>query len=51
MLDHYAEVLYALGEYETAKLYWRQAKAKNTGGEVPDLEERVKARLQAIEEK
>lgn len=51
MLDHYAEVLYALGEYETAKLYWRQAKAKNTGGEVPDLEERVQLRLQAIEGK
>jgi len=49
ILDHYAEVLYALKEYDAAKLYWRQAKAKNTGAEVPDLEERVAARLQAIE--
>jgi tetratricopeptide (TPR) repeat protein len=48
MLDHYAEVLYALGEYDLARSYWNQAKNKNTAGEVPDLEERVKARLAAI---
>ena len=46
ILDHYAEVLYALGEYEMASLYWDQAKAKNDG-EIPDLEERVAARLAA----
>jgi Tfp pilus assembly protein PilF len=48
MLDHYAEVLYVLGEYDLAQVYWSQAKAKNTDGEVPDLEERVAARLKAI---
>ena len=47
-LDHYAEVLYALGEYELAQVYWSQAKAKNTDGEIPDLDERVQARLKAI---
>ena len=48
MLDHYAEVLYALGEYDLAQVYWGQAKTKNTEGEVPDLEQRVAARLKAI---
>ena len=48
MLDHYAEVLYVLGEYDLARSYWNQAKNKNTTGEVPDLDERVKARLAAI---
>jgi Tfp pilus assembly protein PilF len=47
-LDHYAEVLYALGEYDLAKVYWNQAKAKDTEGEIPDLEERVEARLKAV---
>ena len=49
MLDHYAEVLYSLGEYDLARSYWNQAKNKNQTGEVPDLEERVKARLSAID--
>ena len=48
LLDHYAEVLYALGEYDLARSYWNQAKNKNTEGEIPDLEERIKARLAAI---
>ena len=47
-LDHYAEVLYALGEYDLAQVYWSQAKAKNTEGEIPDLDSRVEARLKAI---
>ena len=47
-LDHYAEVLYALGEYDLAQVYWSQAKAKNTDGEIPDLDKRVAARLKAI---
>ena len=47
-LDHYAEVLYALGEYDLAKVYWSQAKSKDTEGEIPDLETRVQARLKAI---
>ena len=48
IMDHYAEVLYALGEYDLAQVYWGQAKAKNTDGEVPDLDKRVAARLKAI---
>lgn len=48
MLDHYAEVLYALGEYDLAQVYWNQAKARNQNGEIPDLDERVEARLKAI---
>lgn len=47
ILDHYAEVLYALGEFDLAQVYWGQAKAKNTDGEIPDLEQRVAARLKA----
>lgn len=48
MLDHYAEVLYALREYELAKVYWNLAKGKNGSGEIPDLDERVDKRLNAI---
>ena len=48
ILDHYAEVLYVLGEYDLAQVYWDQAKAKNTEGEIPDLDQRVAARLKAI---
>ena len=50
ILDHYAEVLFALGEYDLAKVYWKQALAKNTEGEVPDLRERMEARLQSIDQ-
>ena len=48
IMDHYAEVLYALGEYDLAQVYWSQAKSKNTDGEIPDLDQRVAARLKAI---
>ena len=41
LLDHYAEVLFALKEYELARVYWQQAKTKNTSGQVPDLDERI----------
>lgn len=47
ILDHYAEVLYALGEFDLAQVYWGQAKAKNTDGAVPGLDERVADRLKA----
>ena len=40
ILDHYAEVLFALKEYDLAFLYWNQAKAINNG-EIEDLEERI----------
>lgn len=43
LLDHYAEVLFSLGEYSLAREYWRQALAKNNG-HIPDLEERVAKR-------
>lgn len=43
VLDHYAEVLYALGEYDLAFLYWNQAKSKNDGS-VTGLEEKIKER-------
>jgi len=49
VLDHYAEVLYALKEYDLAKVYWGLARSKNTGSEIPDLEDRIKTRLDAIE--
>jgi tetratricopeptide (TPR) repeat protein len=48
IMDHYAEVLYALGEYDLAQVYWNQAKAKNTEGDIPDLDQRVAARLKAV---
>lgn len=48
ILDHYAEVLYALKEYDLARVYWTQAQAKDTDGEIPDLEERIKARLDSL---
>ena len=48
IMDHYAEVLYKLGEYDLAQVYWSQAKAKNTDRSVPDLDARVEARLKAI---
>jgi hypothetical protein len=44
IMDHYAEVLYALKEYDLAFVYWNLAKKKNTDGEIPDLNERVAAR-------
>jgi tetratricopeptide (TPR) repeat protein len=47
IMDHYAEVLYALGEYDRAFVYWTNALQKNNG-EVPDLEGKVKDRKKAI---
>jgi predicted Zn-dependent protease len=43
VMDHYAEVLYALGEHDLAFVYWDMAKRKNNG-EVPGLEEKIRAR-------
>lgn len=43
ILDHYAEVLFALEEYDLAFLYWNQAKAINNG-EIEDLESRISQR-------
>ena len=49
VLDHYAEVLYKLKEYDTARVYWNLAKNKNADGAIPDLDQRIEARLKAIE--
>ena len=46
-MDHYAEVLYALKEYDLAFLYWNMALQKNNG-DIPDLEEKVRARKAAV---
>ena len=43
ILDHYAEVLFALKEYDLAFLYWSKAKAINNG-EIPDLDSRISRR-------
>lgn len=47
IMDHYAEVLFALKEYDLAMVYWNMALKKNDG-DVPDLEERVKSRKQSM---
>ena len=44
ILDHYADVLYALKEYDMAFVYWNMAKQKNTAGEVEGLDEKIKQR-------
>lgn len=43
ILDHYAEVLFSLKEYDLAFLYWNQAKAINNG-EIEDLDSRISQR-------
>ena len=48
ILDHYAEVLFALKEYDMAFVYWNLAKQKNFGGDVPDLEEKIKQKKQEV---
>ena len=47
IMDHYAEVLYALEEYDLAMVYWNLALQKNDG-EIPDLEEKVRQRRQSM---
>jgi predicted GTPase len=42
ILDHYAEVLFALKEYDRAFVYWNMAKQKNVDGSVENLEEKIK---------
>jgi tetratricopeptide (TPR) repeat protein len=41
VLDHYAEVLYALKEYDIAFMYWEQAKLKEKN---PKLEKKIAER-------
>lgn len=47
ILDHYAEVLFALKEYDLALLYWNKAKAINNG-EIPDLDKKISERKSCI---
>lgn len=46
ILDHYADVLFALKEYDMAFVYWNIAKQKNASGEVKGLDEKVKQKRQ-----
>jgi hypothetical protein len=46
ILDHYAEVLFALKEYDMAFVYWSLAKQKNSEGEVPGLDEKIQKKKQ-----
>ena len=41
IMDHYADVLFALKEYDLAFVYWNLAKSKNASGEVEGLEEKI----------
>ena len=43
-MDHYAEVLFDLKEYSLAFVYWNQALAKDTEGEISGLEEKIRQR-------
>lgn len=47
ILDHYAEVLFALKEYDMAFVYWNLAKQKNKD-DIPDLDEKIETRKQSI---
>ena len=49
ILDHFATVLYDLGEYRLAFSYWEKAVAKNTEGEVEGLEEKIAAKKAALQ--
>src|SRR5574344_2849486 len=50
ILFHYAEVLYALKDYDLAVLYWNQAKAKNNG-EDKIIDKLVDQRLKSVKSK
>ncbi len=50
ILDHYAEVLYALEEYDLAFVYWNQAMSKNED-KVEGLEQKIKERKAAMKKK
>ena len=47
ILDHYAEVLYALKEYDMAFVYWNLARQRNNG-DIPDLEDKINIRKAAV---
>lgn len=43
-LDHYAEVLFALKEYNLAFYYWEQALSGDKDGEIPGLSDKISRR-------
>lgn len=47
VLDHYAEVLYELKEYDLALVYWNLALQKNNG-DIPGLKEKVEERKKSM---
>lgn len=47
ILDHYAEVLYALKEYDMAFVYWNLARQRNNG-DIPDLDDKINIRKAAV---
>ena len=44
ILDHYAEVLYSLKEFDLAYIYWNQAKVLARGDEIAKIDNKVKER-------
>ena len=48
ILDHYAEVLFALKEYDLAFVYWNLAMQKNDGDKVPGLKQKVENKKKEI---
>jgi tetratricopeptide (TPR) repeat protein len=48
ILDHYAEVLYAMKEYDLAFIYWNMALQRNEDGDVPGLNEKILERKREI---
>ena len=50
ILDHYAEVLFALKEYDMAFVYWNMARQKNNG-EIPDLDRKIELKKQSVNRK
>ena len=51
ILDHYAEVLYSLKEYDLAFIYWNQCRAMLEGDEAAKIEKRIKERKEQLNNK
>ena len=50
VLDHYAEVLFALKEYDLAFIYWSQAKAALSDPvEIEKIDNKLKERRQQLD--
>ena len=47
VLDHYAEVLYELKEYDMAFIYWNMAIQKNKD-DIPGLEDKIRQKKAAV---